>query len=517
MRNDWTRPVITVHDTPDYPGFIANGNESGAGYSDITIINLEIAATGTSTLAVEGGWFAQSFFCSSVANNQIVNCFTGAPISAGGSGGIVGSFAASHHGFITIGACSTTGIIGAGSGGIVGKRAGNHSDPPVPGLVTIQRCFSFGAIGDGAGGIVGNYASGNISMSNCYSTGSIGIGGGGIVGSNCGNDTSAVSDGTMAVFNCYSTGAIGEDAGGIIGQNAGAEYHVEQIGFVDVSNCFSTGAISSSGAAGGIFGISANPDFNSANHCYTSGLKSGVTTGGIFGGNSSDVLTDSANNYSEENNGGSGWNDSHAKSVLEGAPYTIFASVPIGLFLTQPDGLETPYKLVFSTISPYSTSLTDYVVFTVSQGESTAGGIASGYTYSILFVNELNSIPTISINSGTGIISTTNKTEPTQYLIVVYSVNNTNHFYTCSIVTLNVSQGSGITPPYVYGKKFVGGNRDSSAITARRTMTTLTVNKSIDIRNKSDTVNTQDTQSALTRVRGGGYVVPKKVTDRHLL
>lgn len=74
--------------------------------------------------------------------------------------------------------------------------------------------------------------------------------------------------------------------------------------------------------------------------------------------------------------------------------------------------------------------------------------------------------------------------------------------------------------PFVYGKKFVGGNRDASSIAAKRTMITLNNFKRIDPidpKKKSDTVNYKDVNSALTRVRGGGYIVPKKVTNRYLL
>ena len=513
LRNDGTRPIITVHNAPDYNGFISNGNNVSDGKNYITIINLEIAATGTTTLAVDGGWFTQSHYGSSNNNNLIKNCFTGAPISEGG-GGISGSYLASHHGFITIDGCSSSGIIGVNGGGIVGIQAGRHTETPEIGSITIQRCFSSGAIGNGGGGIVSKYASGNLNISDCYSTGSIGTGGGGIVGMFCGDDGSVVNDGIAELLKCYSTGAIGEDAGGIIGSSPG--------GKVFVDNCFSTGTISSSGYGGGIFGRSSNPTVDrTANNCYTSGLRASGTTGGIFGAISSDLVTYSANNYSEENNGGSGWNDLHAKSVLAYAPYT-YGPFPVGLFSIQPDGLETPYKLFYGIYSPYSTSLVDYTVITVSQGESSPGGIAAGYTYSILFINGQISWPTISINSGTGVISTTHKTEPNSYLILVYNVNNLTGLYGCSIIEMNVLLGPTeiLIQPFIYGKKFVGGNRDASSIAAKRTMITLNNFKRIDPidpKKKSDTVNYKDVNSALTRVRGGGYIVPKKVTNRYLL
>lgn len=68
-----------------------------------------------------------------------------------------------------------------------------------------------------------------------------------------------------------------------------------------------------------------------------------------------------------------------------------------------------------------------------------------------------------------------------------------------------------------FGKKFIGGNRDASAVTSRRTATTLTNLKTIDPKQKSDAVNVQNRQQALTRVRAGGYMVPKKVSQKYLL
>lgn len=64
------------------------------------------------------------------------------------------------------------------------------------------------------------------------------------------------------------------------------------------------------------------------------------------------------------------------------------------------------------------------------------------------------------------------------------------------------------------GKKFVGGNRDASAVTARKTMSHL---KTHDPLTESSSVSVQNRQQALTRVRAGGYMVPKKVTGKHLL
>jgi len=67
------------------------------------------------------------------------------------------------------------------------------------------------------------------------------------------------------------------------------------------------------------------------------------------------------------------------------------------------------------------------------------------------------------------------------------------------------------------GKKFVGGNRDASAVTYKKTVKTVTNLKTIDPKNKNDEINIKNRNDALTRVRGGGYIVPKKVTGKYLL
>ena len=66
-------------------------------------------------------------------------------------------------------------------------------------------------------------------------------------------------------------------------------------------------------------------------------------------------------------------------------------------------------------------------------------------------------------------------------------------------------------------KKLIGGNRDASAVSSAKTRKTLVNLKQVDPKEKSDAVNVLNRQQALTRVRGGGYMVPKKVTGKYLL
>ena len=525
LKPDGTRPIITIANSNAYPGLVQNGTSSSYGHNGIAIANLEIEAI-NSTLAGEAGWFAQAHYGGNAGDtgedinntNYIINCSTSAPI-ANNCGGIAGSNLAKVGGLILIVGCYTTGTIGENAGGIVGIHAGEDG-----GHVIAHRCFSSGLIGDSAGGIAGRYCGGHngyIQIVNCYSTGAISIRGGGIVGMYCSDDGNLLY-GRTEMYQCYSSGAIGEDAGGIVGSTPGGGGDSEG-NTIDVINCFSTGAISDAGFSGGIYGRSFNSMSQSAQNCYTSGLKTGVTTGGIYGGSASDVLTNSSNNYSEENNSGSGWSDSNAKIVLLGTPTTTL----YGEHWSQPDGNNTPFKLTISWFSPFVSyvhlpqiNANGTIEETIVSGEHTSAPFVSGFTYKLLQVNGQmpNNFPGLSINAETGVISTAISKDTRIYEIYIYSSKNP---YSVTRLTLTA------TPSVVKecfagnlcikGKKFVGGNRDASAVISARTTKVLTNLKTIDPKEKSDAVNVQNRQQALTRVRGGGYIVPKKVTGKHLL
>jgi len=516
LRPDWTRPKITVDGVSNYPGLVQNGTSSSNGHGFIVIFNLEIEAINESSLVVEGGWFAQAHFGSNSEINIIVNCYTSAPIPDN-CGGIAGSNLAKNGGFVQIGGCYTTGTIGENAGGIVGVNAGE-----LGGNVIIIRCFSTGLIGDSAGGIAGRYCgghNGDIEIANCYSTGTISIRGGGIVGMFCSTDAES-QFGRTEIYRCYSNGAIGEDAGGIVGSTPGGwAIRTDQTGYtVEVTNCFSSGAISNNGFAGGIYGRSFKSASQFAQYCYTSGLKPDVITGGIYGGSASDILTNSIGNYSEENNSGTGWTDSHAKTTLLGIPTTTM----YGTHWSQPDGYNTPYKLTIAAFSPYllSFAFNDEISETIVAGEQTNGPFASGFTHKILQINNMapHNFPEIAIDEETGVIRTAISKVTRTYQIYVYSTMNP---YAVTLFTLTVNASE---PKECYagnlctkGKKFVGGNRDASAVISAKTTKVLTNLKTIDPKQKSDAVNVLNRQQALTRVRGGGYMVPKKVTGKYLL
>jgi hypothetical protein len=517
LRPDGTRPIITVADSDAYPGLVQNGTSSSNGHGFIFIYNLEITSR-NSTLAEEGGWFAQAHYGGNAGPNMIVNCVTNSPIP-NNCGGIAGSYLAKDHGFIQIVGCYTTGTIGENAGGIIGIDAGE-----LGGEVDVDRCFSTGLIGNSAGGIAGVYCaghSGHIRILNCYSTGIISIGGGGIVGKFCSTDD-VNQYGRTEIYRCYSTGVIGEDAGGIVGSTPGGwEVRNDEDGYtVEVTNCFSTGAISSSSFSGGIYGRSFKSASQFAQYCYTSGLKTGLTrgVGGIYGGSTSDVLTNSLSNYSEENNSGTGWTDTTAKIILIQPPTTTM----FGSIWCQPDGYNTPYKLSSSAFSPYTITFyaNDQISETIVAGGETTGPIASGFTHKLLQVNDLmpSNFPELSINEETGKIGTAISKETQTYVIYIYSTQNP---YAVTELTLTV-EGSQAKQCFANnlctkGKKFVGGNRDASAVISARTTKTLTNLKLVDPKQKSDAVNVLNRQQALNRVRGGGYIVPKKVTGKYLL
>jgi hypothetical protein len=444
LKQDGSVPIVTVDSVLNYPGLVNNGSSGGNGYDNITIINLEIKTTGGSTLAAHGGWFAQEYFSRSATGNLIKNCYTTAPIdgaSGNAKGGIAGSKLAFDNGNISIIGCYTTANIGYESGGIVSQEAGQNY-----GTVTISRCWSSGIINVYSGGIIGQAAGddhGTVIITNCYTTGIIGTESGGIVGRYAGGNTLGVNtDGSVTVSNCYSSGSIGQDSGGIIGTSSKSS--------VSVVNCFSTGTLSATGNhnAGGIFGNdNADSVLQTANNCYSSGLKSGYTQGGIFGDSSSDNRAGSSNNYSEENNGGSSWSNSNAFNVLTGVPTTT----TYGTTWFQPNGINTPLLLSNSGYTPYSRSLTNTAIVSMQASQSTSSAIVSGYTYSILQINNVlpSAYSNISINSSTGVITTASSTSVGVYSIVIYSTKNP---YSTTLYNITITPGGAAVPMFLVGR-----------------------------------------------------------------
>lgn len=414
-----TRPTITISNVANYVGFIGNGFSGADGYNTISVYNLIINPTGTTTQGTDGGWVCRTNFAKGATNNLVVNCSSSGTIKGGG---IVGGFAARlgvtptfNVASLTVRGCTSSGDITGTCGGIVGYNSATNNGCSL----TVENCSSTGPIASGAGGITGagcGTGTSVIEITNCYSTGP-NTTGGGIFGQTTG--------GTSSATNCYSTGDIFSNGGGIYGANAGSAG-----GFASCTNCFSTGDINS---AGGIYGSGYNASGATAYNCYTSGAASGLNAGGIWYNSSSDTLQ-GLNNYSESNNGSSGWRDSNV--ILTGKP----VSTSYGSTWSQINGIDSAYVLSSSGYTPYSTDLVTTASGSVTAGASTDPAVVSGYTYSTTPLSVNSSQPSIfpyfTIHSSTGAITADASTPAGTYTIIVYSSINP---YSITTYTLTVS------------------------------------------------------------------------------
>ena len=66
-------------------------------------------------------------------------------------------------------------------------------------------------------------------------------------------------------------------------------------------------------------------------------------------------------------------------------------------------------------------------------------------------------------------------------------------------------------------QKVISSNLSNKEVSPGQLKKTIANLKTINVKEKSDAVNVLNRQQALTRVRGGGYMVPKKVTGKYLL
>lgn len=171
-------------------GFIQNGsgptnmNINGdyePGYSNITVQNLGIVVPfqfndmEVNKLETDSGFICCAYFSRNAQDNVISNCFSKGVISRDFSAGIVGSYAASNSGNLTIINCYSLGKIKPLSSGIIGQRAGQDY-----GTVTISNCYSTWPLNNffnnhwSTGGILGKepgFNGGTINVSNCYFNG----------------------------------------------------------------------------------------------------------------------------------------------------------------------------------------------------------------------------------------------------------------------------------------------------------------------------------------------------------
>lgn len=421
LKNDGSRPTMTISNVSNYSGFIQNGTTLVSGNNNIFIYNLFIDG-GSNT--VNGGWFGQGYFAFGASNNYIINCSSTGSIDGGG-GGIVGEYAA-YGGNLTIRGCSSSGTIGNECGGIVGRYAGAGNN----GSVVCESCWSTGAIlGDGGGGIIGSNCT-TVTISNCYSQGIIsGNNSGGIAGSNSGYNY-------VTITNCYSNGTItGNNAGGISGSIA--VFNNDTL-TVSISNCYSTGNMINSlsslnGGICGFFLVSGSGQlFLTISHCYTTGTL--VYPSGYIIGNKNTVDGTDGNviwsiNYSESYYGNfTNWNTLNADTVLTGLPNPIVGTVWVSTPYNQ------PYELLNMGYSSYTlTNISNNDLVRTAYYSVIAGGITSQAittsSYSIV-----NPTGNITIDSTYGIISTISSTPVNTYTLYVRSSG-----YNYTVYTLNVT------------------------------------------------------------------------------
>lgn len=381
LKSDGTRPVVTVDGVVNYPGLVRNGDVFGNGQANISIFNLEVRATGATTLAQFGGWIGQAYFGKAAAGGYIVNCSSDGDMGSS-SGGIVGRDAGSDGGNLTILGCSSSGVINSDAGGIAGFNSGNAGE------VIVRQSWSSGAmIGNQGGGIFGSFSAfnGNVTAENCFSVGVISVlGGGGIFGQSAGGGT-----GFGNAIRCYSRGDItGADAGGIFGADA-APFG----GDTDADNSYSSGTVAGVGA-GGIYG--ANP-----------------------GGGTVNVNTYTANGT---------WSSVAAKAALVGTPAggSVIGTTWADTALNQPYDFSkfgyTPYSTNNISIAGGVPSLVQSFSQTVTAGSSSSAAIISGLNYTILQKSKggvVDTYPTITINNNTGVISTTGATSAGTYTLTI--------------------------------------------------------------------------------------------------
>ena len=358
-------PIITIDGVPNYPGFIQNGGGFlvSNGWDDITVQNIGVKSINGSTLADQGGWVCQNNFARGASNNNIINCYSTGYIVPG-SGGIVGTQAASYGGSLNISKCFSTGFIDNEAGGILGNNAAYGGSGPI-GTIAITNCYSTGVIGGTSslngygGGIVGSLAN-NISISNCYSLGEIvGDSCGGIIGNIYANNSSLVT-----ITNCYSMGNIsGYGSGGIASS-------IFFTGTAIISNCYTTGSIAVNN-----YGIAPTGPPPTVINCYS------------------------------EN--GSGWNDINANNYLTGVNSGTWTPV-----VSNSNYLLSTFNQTLFSQSPYTS--TNSGIFQTSPGLIQSS--EPGFKYVIYGQTNAN----ITIDTTTGVISFLNDLQNGTYTVNVF-------------------------------------------------------------------------------------------------
>ena len=418
LKSDGTRPIITIDGVTDYPGLIQNGGSGSDGYNNIYVMNLEMRASGGTTLVADGGWFGQTYFGkgTTASNNIILNC-----CSTGNTGNYGGGIVGRYAGPVKFVSCSSSGVIGTYGGGIVGADS-----PSSSGALNCESCWSSGVVGTYGGGIVGQ-TTGAATIVNCFSTGNMGQYAGGISGQNSG--------GNHTISQCYSQGTIGDWGGGIIGSGCGE---------VTITNCYSRGAIPND--AGGILGnLGGNTTNKTVSNCYITGATTHVLFGYIIPGYNNltgNVSVVDGTVYLTNNAATTGWSNATANTVLTGFPAS--STAPIGVKWVYA-GANTPYELFAMGYTPYTRTMVAMAgappaivrsfSSSVVAGSATSSAVISGKSYAILRTTggDAGSYGTITVNEITGVISTTGSTTAGTYTLTIRN-NGSYHYTTYTLI-----------------------------------------------------------------------------------
>ena len=416
---DGNNKVVTISGIPSYPGLLRNGTSSGTsanGYTNISIYNLGVVTSSTTTLVNNGGWICHSYFGKAITSGNITvtNCYsTGAISSAGGGISGFNTGNSSTGGTITVTKCYSTGNITASNGGcILGANTGSFLNG---GTINITNCYSIGAIATNGGGILGNntgisLGNGTIKVENCYSSGNITNPGGGILGNNTGSSSTG---GTITVTNCYSSGNIGSSGanggGGIVGNNTRSS---SGIATVTVTNCYTIGSIGSS--AGGIYGN--NNNGGTSSYCI------------YVGGSTLDVTPNPTQVAGT-------WVDNNATSTI--AKNTTTLIIPSNWIDYSTSG-SVPWLLSAFNDTIYDPNTQTLIYGT--PGTSNAG-LFIGYNYLIFLTNPTTTA--ITINASTGVLTFPDTLSVGTYTIsvLVGIITSTVYYaYNSNIYTLTVNK-----------------------------------------------------------------------------
>lgn len=416
--------TVTIKNIANYNGLIKN--DSNPGKTGIVVNNIGVLSMGSTIKSTDTnnacGWLFNLNTASNAGIITVSKCYSNGPINTS-CGGLFGTNAGNNGGNITVRDCYSSGTLGLNAGGIFGKDVGSNNA-----VVVVSKCFSTGAISQTfAGGICGwgsGYLNKSFDISQCFSTGIIS---GYRSGAICGN--APAYQGKLNITDCYSSGTIsGQDAGGICGNLAG------YAGILQMTNCYSSGAISGQNS-GGIFGYDSGTGGGvvKITNCYSSGLITGTGAQGIYAPTSgTPTLT---NCYSANGT----WSNTNN---LTGKPtYDISNNLinPVGTTWIDTNSSQTTPWL-FSTFgySPYTSTQTQTYAQTIIQGNTSNQALnPTGHTYTIVAINNQvpSNFPSITINSSTGAISTTNSTPVGTYTIKIMQ----NSDYTITNFDLNVN------------------------------------------------------------------------------